>query len=70
MTPDEIAQCATLAMALEVSATPKPGNIDREHNYPDTRYEHFLASAIATYPFFAEAARRRRSFGDLLYSAV
>ena len=70
MTPEEIAQCAALAMALEVSATPKPGNIDREHNYPETRYEHFLASAIATYPFFAEAARKRRSFGDLLYSAV
>lgn len=70
MTPDEIAQCATLAMALEVSATPKPGNIDREHNYPDTRYEHFLASAIATYPHFAEAARKRKNLGNLLHDAV
>ena len=70
MTPEEIAQCATLAMALEVSATPKPGNIDREHNYPDTRYEHFLASAIATYPLIAEAAKQTKGFGKLLHDAI
>ncbi|MFQ6121147.1 MAG: triphosphoribosyl-dephospho-CoA synthase, partial [Methanosarcinales archaeon] len=28
-----IARCAQLAMILEVSATPKPGNVDRDHDY-------------------------------------
>ncbi|CAD6494076.1 MAG: ATP:dephospho-CoA triphosphoribosyl transferase [Candidatus Argoarchaeum ethanivorans] len=60
MMPDYIAQCASLAMALEVSATPKPGNIDREHNYPDTRYEHFLASVVAAYPIIREAATQKK----------
>ena len=70
MMPDYIAQCASLAMALEVSATPKPGNIDREHNYPDTRYEHFLASVVAAYPIIREAATQKKSFGELLAKAV
>jgi len=70
MMPDYIAQCASLAMALEVSATPKPGNVDREHNYPDTRYEHFLASVVAAYPVIREAAAKKKSFGKLLAKAV
>ena len=45
--PAHIARCAQLAMCLEVSSSPKPGNIDRFSDYEDTRYEHFLASASA-----------------------
>ncbi|WP_394339345.1 triphosphoribosyl-dephospho-CoA synthase, partial [Methanoculleus sp. UBA331] len=29
---------------LEVCAYPKPGNVDRCHDYSGTRLEHFLAS--------------------------
>lgn len=43
MTPAENAQ---LALLLEVSGTPKPGNVDREHDFDDLRYEDFLAGAV------------------------
>jgi len=55
---DEIAGCFQLAMLLEVSAYPKPGNIHRAADFEETRYEHFLASAIGVGPHFREAARR------------
>lgn len=42
-TPAENAQ---LALLLEVTSTPKPGNVDRAHEYPDLRFEHFMAGAI------------------------
>jgi triphosphoribosyl-dephospho-CoA synthase len=37
---------AQLALFLEVSATPTPGCVDREREYPDLRFEHFLAGAV------------------------
>jgi triphosphoribosyl-dephospho-CoA synthase len=37
---------AQLALLLEVSGTPKPGNVDREREYPDLRFEHFVAGAV------------------------
>jgi triphosphoribosyl-dephospho-CoA synthase len=37
---------AQLALLLEVAGTPKPGNVDRTHDYPDLRFEHFLAGAV------------------------
>lgn len=39
-------QNAMLALLLEVSGTPKPGNVDREREYEDLRFEHFLAGAV------------------------
>lgn len=45
MTPAEHAQ---LALLLEVAGTPKPGNVDRERDFPDLRFEHFLAGAIGS----------------------
>lgn len=65
-----IARCAQLAMALEVSACPKPGNVDRDHNYTNTRFEHFLASAIAVYPVMGRAAMSERGVGRLILRAV
>jgi len=65
-----IARCAQLAMLLEVSASPKPGNVDREHNYPDTCFEHFVASSVAAYPVLELAARSRGGIGALIRSAV
>ncbi|AQL44128.1 triphosphoribosyl-dephospho-CoA synthase [Halorientalis sp. IM1011] len=37
---------AQLALLLEVAGTPKPGNVDRAHDYDDLRFEHFLAGGI------------------------
>ncbi|AKB62679.1 MULTISPECIES: triphosphoribosyl-dephospho-CoA synthase [Methanosarcina] len=68
--PSLIARCAQLAMLLEVSASPKPGNVDREHNYPDTCFEHFVASSVAVYPVFELAAKSTGRIGQLLRSAV
>jgi len=45
-------------MILEVSAYPKPGNVHRTADSSDTRYEHYLASAIAAGPYFREASER------------
>lgn len=68
--PSHIARYAQLAMLLEVSATPKPGNIDRDHNYTDTRFEHFLASAVGVYPVLEKAARSKSGVGSLIREAV
>lgn len=70
LTSSLIARCAQLAMLLEVSASPKPGNVDREHNYPDTCFEHFIASSVAAYPVFELAAKSTERIGMLLRSAV
>ena len=70
MEPSHIARFAQLAMLLEVSATPKPGNIDRDHNYTDTRFEHFLASAVSVYPVLEKAARSDSGIGSLIREAV
>ena len=42
-----IREASELALLLEVSAYPKPGNVHRLKDFLDTRYEHFLASSIA-----------------------
>lgn len=55
---DYVAQCLQLATLLEVSAYPKPGNVHRTRDFSDTRFEHFLASAVALGPCWREAARR------------
>ena len=55
--PAEVAAAGQLACLLEVSA-PKPGNVSPERHFHDTRYEDFLASAIAIGPALAGAAER------------
>ena len=35
------AENAQLALLLEVTGTPKPGNVDRHRDYPGLRFEHF-----------------------------
>jgi triphosphoribosyl-dephospho-CoA synthase len=49
-------QNAQLALLLEVAGTPKPGNVDREREYEDLRFEHFLAGAVGTLAGFEMAA--------------
>ncbi|WP_336003063.1 triphosphoribosyl-dephospho-CoA synthase [Halorientalis halophila] len=41
-----VVQNAQLALLLEVTGTPKPGNVDRAHDYDDLRFEHFMAGAV------------------------
>jgi len=43
-------QNAVLALLLEVTGTPKPGNVDRHRDYPDLRFEHFVAGAVGAWP--------------------
>jgi triphosphoribosyl-dephospho-CoA synthase len=61
---------AQLAMMLEVCAYPKPGNVDRCHDYADTRLEHFLASTIFVRPAFEAAERGDGRVGALIRQAV
>jgi triphosphoribosyl-dephospho-CoA synthase len=53
-TPPEVAAAGQLACLLEVSA-PKPGNVSPDRHFHDTRYEDFLASAVAIGPALMEA---------------
>jgi triphosphoribosyl-dephospho-CoA synthase len=52
-----ISKCLELAILFEVSAD-KPGNVNLTVGFEGTRYEHFLASAVAAAPFFELAAQR------------
>ena len=61
---------AQLAMMLEVCASPKPGNVDRCHDYPDTRLEHFLASTLMVRPVLERAEQRAAGIGTLIREAV
>ncbi len=44
---EDILRCSQIAMLLEASGHPKPGNVHRTMNFPNTRYEHFLIGPIA-----------------------
>ncbi|UZE92616.1 MAG: triphosphoribosyl-dephospho-CoA synthase [Methanosarcinales archaeon] len=70
MNPKHIARCAQLAMMLEVSATPKPGNVDKDHDFPDITYGHFLASAIGVGSVFEKAAMSNVGVGTLIREAI
>ncbi len=52
-TPVENAQ---LALLLEVSGTPKPGNVDRHRDLDDLWFEQFMAGAVGARRGLAEAA--------------
>jgi triphosphoribosyl-dephospho-CoA synthase len=41
---------AVLALLLEVTGTPKPGNVDRHRDHPDLGFEHFMAGAVGSWP--------------------
>jgi triphosphoribosyl-dephospho-CoA synthase len=52
-----VARCLELAILLETSAH-KPGNVSVVTDFDHTRYEHFLASAVAAASSFESAAMR------------
>jgi triphosphoribosyl-dephospho-CoA synthase len=66
-TPADVAAAAQLACLLEVSA-PKPGNVSPGRHFHDTRYEDFLASAVAIGP--ALGAAGTRPLGSTIRDAV
>jgi triphosphoribosyl-dephospho-CoA synthase len=63
LTPEDLARMAQLASALEVCGHPKPGNVHRTSDFPDSTFEQFLASTIAIGPAMLLAARRGFSVG-------
>jgi triphosphoribosyl-dephospho-CoA synthase len=69
-TDDEIAAALQLAVLLEVSAYPKPGNVHRTRDFEGTRFEHFLASAAALGVHFRLAALRGRRVAERLEEGV
>jgi triphosphoribosyl-dephospho-CoA synthase len=55
---EHVSRCLQLAVLLEISAYPKPGNVHRTADFKETRYEHFLASAVVSAPSFRNAAQK------------
>jgi triphosphoribosyl-dephospho-CoA synthase len=62
-----IAQLAQMACVWEACA-PKPGNVNRSHNYADTSLEDFLLSAITIGPALENADQKR--VGRIILDAV
>lgn len=52
-----ISSSLQLGILLEVSA-PKPGNVNKKSSFETTKFEHFLASAVAVAPSFECAAEQ------------
>jgi triphosphoribosyl-dephospho-CoA synthase len=67
ISPEDIAAAGQLACLLEVSA-PKPGNVSPALHFHDTRYEDFLASAVAIGP--ALTAAGTQPLGATIRAAV
>ena len=57
--PRSPADNAQLALLLEVTGTPKPGNVDRHRDLGDLRFAQFMAGAIG-----ARSGLRRATTGD------
>jgi len=57
-------------MLFELSSSPKPGNVDRCHDFSDIRFHHFLTSAVSAYPVFRKAASGEGSPGSLILEGV
>ncbi|MDM7935495.1 MAG: triphosphoribosyl-dephospho-CoA synthase [Methanothrix sp.] len=70
MSPDLIAQSAQLAMLIELQSSPKPGNVDRCHDFSEVGFHHFVTSAVSAYPAFRSAASGKGSIGLLILEAV
>ncbi len=69
---DFVEQLAILASVLEVSASPKPGNVHRFRDFEDTKFEHFLGAAIGAGAIWRTAARRGilAELGELEFSQI
>jgi len=61
---------AQLALLLEVASTPKPGNVDRHREYPELRFEHFLAGAVGANEGLAAATDPSIGVGEAFRRAI
>lgn len=61
---------AQLALLLEVTSTPKPGNVDRHREYSDLRFEHFVAGAVGAREGLAAAVGDDRPLGRAFETAI
>ena len=68
--PRTAVENAELALLLEVTGTPKPGNVDRHRDHPDLRFEHFLAGAVGARRGLELAADPARPLGEAFERAV
>jgi triphosphoribosyl-dephospho-CoA synthase len=66
-TPSERAE---LALLLEVAGAPKPGNVDRDRDLADLRFEQFLAGAVGARDGLERAADADEPLGDAFETAV
>ncbi|MFQ6125399.1 MAG: triphosphoribosyl-dephospho-CoA synthase [Candidatus Heimdallarchaeota archaeon] len=69
---DFVEQLAILASVLEVSASPKPGNVHRFRDFGDTKFEHFLGAAVGAGAIWRTAAHRGilAELGELEFSQI
>src|SRR3972149_9844010 len=65
--PRDVALAAQLACLIEVS-TPKPGNVHPQADFADTRYEGFVASALAIGDAMGQA--HRMGVGKIVWAGV
>ncbi|MHA1986896.1 MAG: triphosphoribosyl-dephospho-CoA synthase [Promethearchaeota archaeon] len=49
---EDLTISVNLASLLELAGWPKPGNVHRTQDFPDTRFEHFLTGIAAIQPSF------------------
>jgi len=61
---------AQLALLLEVASTPKPGNVDRERDHDDLRFDHFLGGAVGAREGVAAMADSQVGVGEAFERAV
>jgi triphosphoribosyl-dephospho-CoA synthase len=64
------AERAELALLAEVAGAPKPGNVDRERDLPDLRFEQFLAGAVGARDGLERAASADEPLGEAFEAAV
>lgn len=55
---EDIVIAASAALTLEVTISPKPGNVHRYRDSYDTRFEHYIVSASAVIPVIIESVKR------------
>ena len=55
---NDLFRCIALSSLLEISGWPKPGNVHRTKNFLDTRFEHFIAGAVAIQPVFYDFCKK------------
>ncbi len=67
---EEVAVAASISMSLEVLASPKSGNVDRDHDFEDLKLSDFVVSSICALPPFMKLASGEIGVGECIYRAI